>query len=108
MGAFRDGVTVGNFSVFTGLGDADVDGIVRPTPIFRTPGTDNSLEGYSFSSLGDFDGDGLQEILVGRDPRVTLETKMSAGTSGTSSTTASSSVSGSAALAVRKQILWAT
>lgn len=68
----RDGVTVGNFSVFTGLGDADVDGIVRPTPIFRTPGTDNSLEGYSFSSLGDFDGDGLQEILVGRDPRVTL------------------------------------
>jgi hypothetical protein len=69
----RDAVTVGNFAVFTGLDTADIDGIARPTTLFRTPGTDNSLEGYSFSSLGDFDGDGHMEILVGRDPRVNAD-----------------------------------
>jgi len=66
----RDAVTVGNFSVFVGLGVADETGIVRPSPIFRTPGTDSSLEGYTFSGLGDFDGDGNLEIFAGRDPRV--------------------------------------
>lgn len=66
----RDGVTIGNFAVFSGLDVADAAGTVRPTPIFRTPGNDNSLEGYSFSSLGDFDGNGHSDLLVGRDPRV--------------------------------------
>ncbi|WP_417519957.1 hypothetical protein [Minwuia sp.] len=66
----RDFVTVGNFTVFGALDQANGDGVVSPAPIFRTPGTDSSLEGYSFSATGDFDGDGRLEILVGRDPRV--------------------------------------
>lgn len=66
----RDDVSIGNFTVFSGLDTADASFTVRPEAVFQAAATDLLLEGFNFSSLGDFDGDGRQEILVGRDPRV--------------------------------------
>lgn len=69
----RDFVTVGNFTVFSAHAADAADGVAKAELLFRTPGQDSLLEGFSFSATGDFDGDGNREMLVGRDPRVFAE-----------------------------------
>ena len=69
----RDFVTVGNFSVLSVEADTAQDGRAEAELLFRADATDSLLEGFSFSSTGNFDGDGNREFLVGRDPRVFAE-----------------------------------
>ncbi|PJK31449.1 calcium-binding protein [Minwuia thermotolerans] len=66
----RDFVTVGNFSVLSAETAAASESRVEARLLYRTDGSDSLLEGFSFSTTGDFDGDGNGEFLVGRDPRV--------------------------------------